>query len=264
MSMEFDGSIPISSDRNSVSDFAPAFAADKIDALAAAVGEAFGIVETDVFLRSDIETEREKVAVCGAENSEEYSVETIKNNAPNSENISCGNSEIYSDNLKISSNEITENNAANPTNYSAEILNNGAANLQGSDREISERTAAVSMETNAANFTDYSAETIEYSTINSALNEKISNSGSADSPIKMLSAFGGLEEINIAAERLRVLSSPSGYVFANALTNADTERNFNIHLNVGGVNLGDRAVRTNGAAVNIDWHDAMMNNGGGQ
>lgn len=378
MSMEFDGSKPIISDHNSVSEFSVALAADKINALAAAVGEAFGIVETDVFLRSDIETDEEKIAVCGAENSDEYSAETIKHTGAISENISCENSEIYSDNLKVSSNEITETgaedlpnysakafnntaailqksdrgisertaavsleiNAANPTDYSAEALNNGAAILQGSDRGISERTAAVSLETNAEDLPNYSAEalnnsaanlqksdreiskstaavsletyaedlpnycaealyssaansqksdreisertaavsletntedlpnysvgTIEYSAINSALNETISNSEPTASPIKMLSAFGGLEEINKAAERLRVLSSPSGYVFANALTNADTERNFNIHLNVGGVNLGDRNVRTNGAAVNIDWHDAMMNNGGGQ
>lgn len=378
MSMEFDGSKPIISDHNSVSEFSVALAADKINALAAAVGEAFGIVETDVFLRSDIETDEEKIAVCGAENSDEYSAETIKHTGAISENISCENSEIYSDNLKISNNEISETNAADLSNYStdalnngaailqksdrgiserteavsletnaedlpnysaealnsgaanspksnrgisertaavsletnaedlsnysAEALNNSAANLQGSDRgisdrtgavsvetnaeellnysvealnnsaansqksalEVTERTVTVSLETNAANPTDYSAEAIEYNTINSALNETISNSEPTASPIKMLSAFGGLEEINKAAERLRVLSSPSGYVFTNALTNADTERNFNIHLNVGGVNLGDRAVRTNGAAVNIDWHDAMMNNGGGQ
>ena len=378
MSTKFDGSIPVSSDHGEVFGLSPALAADKINALAAAVGEAFGIVETDVFLRSDIETDEEKIAVCGAENSDEYSAETIKHTGAISENISCENSETYSDNLKISNNEISETNAAdlsnystdalnngaailqksdrgisertaavsleinaaNPTDYSAEALNNGAAILQGSDRGISERTAAVSLETNAEDLSDYSAEalnnsaanspksnrgisertaavsletnaedlsdysaealnnsaansqksyhgisertaavsletntedlpnysvgTIEYSAINSALNETISNSEPTASPIKMLSAFGGLEEINKAAERLRVLSSPSGYVFANALTNADTERNFNIHLNVGGVNLGDRAVRTNGAAVNIDWHDAMMNNGGGQ
>lgn len=340
MSTKFDGSIPVSSDHGEVFGLSPALAADKINALAAAVGEAFGIVETDVFLRSDIETDEEKIAVCGAENSDEYSAETIKHTGAISENISCENSEIYSDNLKISNNEISETNAADLSNYSTDALNNGAAILQKSDRGISERTAAVSLETNAEDLSDYSAEalnnsaanlqksdreiskstaavsletyaedlpnycaealyssaansqksdreisertaavsletntedlpnysvgTIEYSAINSALNETISNSEPTASPIKMLSAFGGLEEVNKAAERLRVLSSPSGYVFANALTNADTERNFNIHLNVGGVNLGDRAVSTNGAAVNIDWRDAMMNNGGGQ
>lgn len=169
MSIKKDDTKAVSSDIDSVSDLSAALAADKINALAAAVGEAFGIVETDVFLRSDIETDEDKIAVCGAENSAQYSVEANKYSAENPEKRILENSVQYS-----------------------------------------------------------------------------------------------VEAINRAAETLRVLSSPSGYVFTNALTNADTQRNFNIRLNVGGVNFGDRAVRTNGGAVNIDWRDAMMNNGGGQ
>lgn len=192
MSIKKDDTKAVSSDTDSVSDLSAALAADKINALAVAVGEAFGIVETDVFLRSDIETDEDIIAVCGAENPEQYSVEAIKRSAENSENTNRGNS------------------------------------------------------------VHYSVEAIKYT---------------ADDPVNTARESSGqysVEAINRAAETLRVLSSPSGYVFANALTNADTQRNFNIRLNVGGVNFGDRAVRTNGGAVNIDWRDAMMNNGGGQ
>ncbi len=69
--------------------------------------------------------------------------------------------------------------------------------------------------------------------------------------------------------QLQLFSAPSNYVSTGtgALMGAQlgAEQYFNIQLNIDGVNMGKQTVKTNGSStVSVDWHNSMMDNGGGR
>ncbi len=69
--------------------------------------------------------------------------------------------------------------------------------------------------------------------------------------------------------QLQLFSAPSNYVSpgASALAGAQlgAEQYFNIQLNIDGVNMGKQTVKVGaGATASVNWHNSMMDNGGGR
>ncbi len=314
MAVNYDGSIRIKADENAASDVRDlSAAADKIDALADSLGEAFGIVGARKTRRFDVEKGAVYFGSDNAEKSGDRAVNTAldndenrSDNAPRS-SISANAVNERTVNLQYSALENTVSQstgdnsdsalfpAISPNAISGDGLNSEYSSLDNTesqnagDNSDSELFSAISPNAISGDIlnseyssldntesqkvgdcsdTDLNSETGANAIIVKPSGTKQSNaseltkprSGTAPQTESFLDGFG---EVNSAADSLRILSAPSGYVSAIAGAFAE-ERNFNIHLNVAGANPGDRAVRTNGASVSVNWHDTMMNNGGGQ
>lgn len=195
-------------------------------------------------------------AIANAEKSEDHSVNSAIDNADNSKNCAAGhalgNIEVYSDTeprLLISANAI---NTEMANSESLSQANNEPQNVDDySDTELRSEISANAISGNTVK------------TEQPVVSELTNPQNSAIFQAETFSALDGFGDINSAVDSLKILSAPSGYVSSNTVAFA-AERNLNIHLNVGGINYGERTVRTNGASVNINRHDLMINNGGGQ